>query len=97
MPDADGTHIFESLQLEGAFVGDLLYSSQSCVHCVCGTQLLTLCDSMDCSLPGSSVRESLQARILEWVAISFSRGSSRSRDPPGSPALQEDSLPAEFN
>ena len=39
-----------------------------------------LCNSMDCSLPGSSVREILQARILEWVAISFSRGSSWSRD-----------------
>ena len=32
----------------------------------------TLCDPMDCSLPGSSVRGILQARILEWVAISFS-------------------------
>ena len=36
----------------------------------------TLCDHMDCSLPGSSVHRILQARILEWVAISFSRGSS---------------------
>ena len=36
----------------------------------------TLCDPMDCSLPGSSVHRILQARILEWVAISFSRGSS---------------------
>ena len=38
-----------------------------------------LCDSMDCSLPGSSVHGILQARILEWVAISFSRRSSRPR------------------
>ena len=37
---------------------------------------LTLCDPMDHSLPGSSVHEISQARILEWVAISFSRGSS---------------------
>ena len=37
-------------------------------------------NSMDCSLPGSSVHGILQARILEWVAIPFSRGSSRSRD-----------------
>ena len=36
----------------------------------------TLCDPIDCSLPGSSVHGILQARILEWVAISFSRGSS---------------------
>ena len=34
----------------------------------------TLCDSMDCSLPGSSAHGILQARILEWVAIPFSRG-----------------------
>ena len=40
----------------------------------------TLCDPMDCSLPGSSVHGILQAKVLEWVAISFSRGSSRPRD-----------------
>ena len=40
----------------------------------------TLCDPMDCSLSGSSVYGILQARILEWVAISFSRGSSQPRD-----------------
>ena len=40
---------------------------------------LTLCDPMDCSLPGSSVHWILQARILEWVAISYSRGSSSPR------------------
>ena len=39
----------------------------------------TLCDPMDCSLAGSSVHGSLQARILEWVVIS-SRGSSRPRN-----------------
>ena len=36
----------------------------------------TLCDTMDCSLPGFSVRGVFQARILEWSAISFSRGSN---------------------
>ena len=36
----------------------------------------TLCDPLDCSLPGSSVHGILQARILEWVAIPFSRGPS---------------------
>ena len=41
---------------------------------------LTLCDSIDCSLPGSSVYGILQARILEWVAIPFSSGSSEPRD-----------------
>ena len=38
------------------------------------------CDAMDCSPPGSSVHGILQARILEWVAIPFSRGSSQPRD-----------------
>ena len=41
---------------------------------------LTLSDPMDCSLPGSSVHGILQARILGCIAISFSRGSSWSRD-----------------
>jgi len=41
---------------------------------------LTLYDPMDCSPPGSSVHEILQARILEWVALSPSRGSSQTRD-----------------
>ena len=44
--------------------------------CVCAQSCLTLCDPMDCSSPGSSVHGILQARILEWVATSFSRGSS---------------------
>ena len=37
---------------------------------------LTLCNPIDCSLPGSSIHGILQARILEWVAIPFSKGSS---------------------
>ena len=41
---------------------------------------LTLCDPMDCSLPGSFIHEILQARILECIAISLSRGSSQPRD-----------------
>ena len=43
-------------------------------------QNFDLDNSMDCSLPGSSVHVFLQARILEWVAIPFSRGSSQPRD-----------------
>ena len=39
------------------------------------------CNPMDCSPPGSSVHEVLQARILEWVAMPSSRGSSQPRDP----------------
>ena len=41
---------------------------------------LTLRDPVDCSLPGSSMHGIFQARILEWVAISSSRGSSQPRD-----------------
>ena len=40
----------------------------------------TVCNPVDCSLPGSSVHGILQARTLEWVTISSSRGSSRPRD-----------------
>ena len=48
--------------------------------CVNAQLCLTLCDPMDCSLPGSSVHGILQIRILECVAIPFSRGSSQPRD-----------------
>ena len=41
---------------------------------------LTLCNPIDCSPPGSSVRGVFQASILEWVAIPFSRGLSQPRD-----------------
>ena len=47
----------------------------------------TLCNPMDCSLPGSSVHGISQAKILEWVAVSFSRGSSEPRDWTPFPAL----------
>ena len=50
---------------------------------------------MDYSPPGSSVHGILQVRILEWVAIPFSRGFSQPRDRTWSPALQEDSLLSE--
>ena len=46
---------------------------------------LTLCNPMDCSLPRSSVHEILQARIMEWIAMCSSRGSSWRRDLPASP------------
>ena len=49
----------------------------------------------DCSLPSSYVHGILQARILEWVAIPFSRGTSQPRDRTQSPILQADSLPSE--
>ena len=54
----------------------MMYESESEVTQSC----LTLWNPVDCTPPGSSVHGILQARILEWVAISFSRGSSRPRD-----------------
>ena len=56
---------------------------------------LALCDPMNYSLPGSSVYGIFQARILKWVAISFSRASSQPRDRTQSPALRADALPSE--
>ena len=58
--------------------------TDTCLHSVLSARSLqpcpTLCDSMDCSPPGSSVHGILQARILEWVAMPSSRGSSKPRD-----------------
>ena len=67
-------------------VSELVLVAQSCP---------TLCDPMDCSLPTSSVYGILQARILEWIDIPFSRGSSRPRIELRSPTLQADALPSE--
>ena len=60
-----------------------IFSADFRVVCVCAKSVLTcltLWDPMDCSPPGSSVHGILQARILEWVAMSFSRQSSQPRD-----------------
>ena len=56
---------------------------------------LTLSDPVDCSLRGSSIHGILQARILEWVAISFSRGSSWPRNQVWVSRLQADTLTSE--
>ena len=58
-------------------------TSNSCWEtCVCFVtqSCLTLREPMDCSPPGSTVQGIFQARVLEWVAVAFSRGSSRPRD-----------------
>ena len=60
-------------QGEGQFKGS---ESEGEVAQLC----LTLCNPMDCSLPGSSVHRIFQAIVLEWIVISFSRGSSQLRD-----------------
>ena len=56
----------------------------------------TLCDPMDCSPPGSSVHEISQARILEWVVVSFSGDLPDPGIKSRSTALQADSLPTEL-
>ena len=78
-----------------------------CCCCLVAKSHPTLRDPTDCSPPGSSVYGISQARILEWVVISFSRGSSRPRDqicasylgrgffttdPPGSPFALDTSI-----
>ena len=59
------------------FMIHLHYDFCCLVHKLC---VWLFCNPMDCSLPGSSVHGISQARILEWVAISFSSGSSPPRD-----------------
>jgi len=65
-------------------MGDMIVSSSQDVGISwwwwCSCSVVSLCDPMDCSPPGSSVHGILQARILEWVAISSSGGSSPPRD-----------------
>ena len=73
--DSDCSHeIKRRLLLERKVMTNLVSSSEVTQSCP------TLCDPMDCSLPGSSVHGIFQARVLEWVVISFSRGSSQPRD-----------------
>ena len=75
----------------------LLLSSISVLVVLCLVAQLcpTLCDPMNCSPPDSSVQGIRQARILEWLAMPFSRGSSPAGTEPRSPSLQADSLPSE--
>ena len=54
--------------------------NQVCVLCLVTQSSLTLCNPRDCSPPGSSVHGILQTRILEWVAMPSSRGSSQPRN-----------------
>ena len=57
-----------------------LTSMQSSVQFSSAQSCPTLCDPMDCSLPGSSIHGIFQATVLEWIAISFYRGSFQPRD-----------------
>ena len=69
--DVDSSCLCEALTDTLSFKKGRVLVTQSC---------LTLRDPMDCNPPGSSVHSILQARILEWVAIPFSRGSSQLRN-----------------
>ena len=66
------THFILSQGMKEGEVGAIVVESLGCVR--------LFCDPMDCTLPGSSVHGISQARILEWVAIPFSRGSSWPKD-----------------
>ena len=71
-----------SVQVHVCISFSFLIRTPGLLDCVCSViqSCLTLCDPMNCSPPGSSVHGIFQAKILEWVAISFSRGPSRPRD-----------------
>ena len=71
-------HILYHLSHQGSLCSSKL--GHKCGGGLVSKSCPTLCNPTDCSPPGSSVHRILQARILEWVAISFSRGSSRPRD-----------------
>ena len=66
-PNGPSFQMHINIHSERAFSNQMIAVVQSCP---------TLCDPMDCSPPGSSVHGISQARMLEWVVISFSRGSS---------------------
>ena len=75
---------------------DLVYSPvRVCVCVLISQSCLTLHDPMACNSPGSFVHAILQARILEWVAVSSSRDVPNPGIKLRSPALQADSLTAE--
>ena len=73
------------------------YKGSAFVLCALSCSVVSdSCDPIDGSLPGSSVHWILQARIPEWVAVSFSRESSHPGIKPRSPALQSESLATEL-
>ena len=74
-------------------INQLMYIEGVCV--LLAQSCLTLGNPRDCSLPGSSVNGILQARILEWVAVSSPRDLPDPGIEPRSPASQADSLPSE--
>ena len=82
------SHFKQFIHFQNTFFSEVKNKSEVTQSC------LTLCNRMECSPPGCSVNGVLQARILEWVAISFSRGSSQPRGRTQVPHIA-DSLPSE--
>ena len=72
--------VHEEFKLKNVLLLKMCYIGTS-AHANSPQSCLTLCNPIDCSPPGSSVDGILQARILEWVGIPFSGGSSQPRDP----------------
>ena len=84
--------VFEGHEVmrQGEYTGSEWFKSQMyhvgtlCLHaCMCAKPFqscLTLCDTLDCSPPGSFVHGIFQARVLEWVTVCFSGGSSQPKD-----------------
>ena len=80
-PHKDSNELKQSWKRTKPEISHFLISNYTTKMHVLVTQLcLILRDTMDCHLPGSSGHGIFQARILEWIAISFSRGSSSPRD-----------------
>ena len=73
-PHKNHEQIHSQPQIQPSSISHLTMHAKSLQLCP------TICNLMDCSPPGSSVHGSLQTRILEWVAMSSSRGSSPPRD-----------------
>ena len=65
---------------DGVFTAEPTGKTNSCVRAKLLQSYLILCDPMDSTPPGSTVHGIFQARILEWVAVPSSRGSSQPRD-----------------
>ena len=81
LPAPPGVHLRASTsQHIQVFTNSEALWTPLCVHVKLFQSFPTLCDPMDHSPPGSSVHGILQARILEWIAIPFCKGSSWSRD-----------------
>ena len=72
--------LWQVIMMNCTYSNYALRKSESEVKMLVAQLCLILCDCMDCSQPGFSVHGILQARILEWIAIPFSRGTSPPRD-----------------